>query len=164
LVGQVLYAIAPAGIEFSSITPFTVWNGETRAALPPWVQWWIIFMVASFAVGLLFVRRHASARWVVGAFVLAHIMAGMEILIFGPAALTVGLIALNHALVWTPAGAYMAKTMTKPRHADFTPYAAWRFLILGVIAFSLVFDYRDAAIYLFGERPAATMSAPSNTI
>ncbi len=142
-------AAASDQIAAAELTPFSVWNEEARAASPLWVQWWIIFMLCTFFAGLLFVRTHLAARWIVASVVVSHLASAAVLLVFGPTALTVGVIAINHVVFWTPAALYLAfrgaPTMSAP------VYGGWRYLMLAVITFSLVFDYRDAAIFLFTE-------------
>ena len=104
-------------------------------------------MLCVFFAGLLFVRQHAAARWIVAAVIISHLASAAVILTLGPAALTIGVVAINHVVFWTPAAIYLA---AKGAATNPVPvYAAWRYLMLGVIAFSLFFDYRDAAIFLF---------------
>ncbi len=131
----------------TELTPFSVWNEEARAASPLWVQRWIVFMLCTFAAGLLFVRDHSAARWIVASVVVSHMASALVLLVLGPPALTIGVIALNHAVFWTPAAAYLAIKGSPESPAPI--YGAWRYLMLAVIAFSLFFDFRDAAIFLF---------------
>lgn len=131
----------------ADLTPFSVWNEEARAASPLWVQRWIIFMLCTFFAGLFFVRTHLAARWIVASVVVSHLASAFVLLVFGPEALTVGVIAINHIVFWTPAAIYLALKGAPEQYAPV--YSAWRYLMLAVISFSLVFDFRDAAIFLF---------------
>lgn len=136
-----------AVVAAADLTPFSVWNEEARAASPLWVQRWIIFMLCTFFAGLLFVRNQVAARWIVASVVVSHLASAFVLVVFGPAALTVGIIAINHIVFWTPAAINLA--LRGAPTSDAPVYGAWRYLMLGVIAFSLVFDFRDAAIFLF---------------
>jgi len=131
----------------TDLTPFSVWNEEARAASPLWVQRWIIFMLCTFFAGLLFVRTQIAARWIVASVVVSHLASALVLLLLGPAALTVGVIAINHIVFWTPAAINLA--VRGAPTSDAPLYGAWRYLMLAVIAFSLFFDFRDAAIFLF---------------
>jgi len=43
-----------------------IWNAEGMANTPLAVKVWLIFMMTTFAIDLLFVRKQVEARWVVG--------------------------------------------------------------------------------------------------
>lgn len=128
------------------VTPFTVWNEESRSELALWAQYWIGFMFFMAATGLIFVKNHVEARWAVGAFVASHLASGGEILVLGQDQFVVGMIAINHCLFWTPAAVYLARSLKK--NGLSTPFGVWRVGMLGVFTFSLIFDYRDAIIYV----------------
>lgn len=136
-----------AVVAAADLTPFSVWNEEARAASPIWVQRWIIFMLCTFFAGLFFVRTQIAARWIVASVVVSHLASALVLLLLGPAALTVGVIAINHIVFWTPAALNLA--VRGAPTSDAPLYGAWRYLMLVVIAFSLFFDFRDAAIFLF---------------
>ncbi len=122
-----------------------VFDAQGMEATPQWVMFWIIFMVANFAAGLFFIRRHPIARWVVGSFI-----AGMLALsiseVLGIVQLS-GFIALLHLVFWSPA-LYQLLTkrpfLTKKR----TVFSIWSAVITLVILLSFVFDIRDSIIYL----------------
>jgi hypothetical protein len=122
-----------------------IFDEAGMAAAPTWVQYWVFFMLATFAAGLLFVWRQPVARWVVGGFVL-----GMVFLMAVAPALEIvplsGFIALCHIIFWSP-GLYQL-LRERPFLKDKSPFAIWSGLMTAVILFSFVFDLRDAAIYL----------------
>ena len=122
-----------------------VFDEQGWQSAPQWVQAWIGIMAMSFLAGILFVKNHVPARWVVGGFV-----AGILFSVFGFPALNLvelsGLIALVHIIFWSP-GLYKVlqeKAFTGPMSA----YSIWTGWISAVIGFSFIFDIRDAAIYL----------------
>jgi hypothetical protein len=122
-----------------------VFNADAMANTPQWVQIWLMFMAASFAVGLLFVWRHAIARWVVGGFLLGMLLSGVLTSGLGLASLS-GLIACVHLICWSPA---LYQLLTKrPFLAELSAFSIWSGVITFVIIFSFIFDVRDAAIYL----------------
>lgn len=130
----------------AEVTPFTVWTSEARSLLPQWVQYWIYFMFLMTGTGLLFVKDHVEARWSVGAFVASHLASAFEILVFGQDGFVVGMISINHCVFWTPTALYLLtrlKAMTL-----LSPFGIWMVGMLVVFSFSLIFDYRDAFIYL----------------
>lgn len=143
LAACALCLVAPSA---AAITPDTVWNSAAREALPSWVQVWIYSMFLIFGAGLAFVRKHPSAWWMVGAFAASHLGSGLERILLGPERLTVGMIAINHCIFWTPAAVcFVATTRETPLT---TPFGTWRVAVIGAAVFSLLFDYRDAAAYL----------------
>ena len=122
-----------------------VFNGDAMAHTPQWVQIWILFMVASFAVGLFFVRRHPLARWAVGGFLAGMVLSAVLTSCLGLASLS-GLIASAHVICWSPA---LYQLLTKrPFLGERSAFSIWSGVITLVIIFSFIFDVRDAAIYL----------------
>lgn len=138
-----LYA---ASVSAAAVTPFTVWNMEARHQIPLWVQWWLYWMFFISGVGLFFVYRYVPARWALGAFLTGHILGALEILSFGADHFLVGMVALNHVIVMTPAVIYLGWQFRK---YPFKPwFGIWMRIYFATFCFSLIFDYRDAAIYL----------------
>lgn len=128
------------------LSPDTIWTPEARASAPVWVQIWIGFMFVVFGAGLVLAWKHRAAWWMVGAFVGSHLASGLEILLLGPERLTVGLIAINHCVFWTPAAVAFYRRTRGTRVASV--FGLWRWLVLATAAFSLIFDYRDAVLLL----------------
>ncbi len=146
IVGPASFAVLFAASGALASTPETVWNSAARSSMPNWVQAWIYLMFIIFGAGLAFVRKHPHAWWMVGAFVASHLASGLEIILLGPERLTVGTIALNHCVFWTPATVlFVAATRNT---ALVTPFGTWRVAVVGTAVFSLVFDYRDAVAFL----------------
>lgn len=137
-------AQAATGYE-SGHTALQVWNAEGQANAPQWVQIWLMIMLASFALGLLFVWKRVEARWVVGGFITSLLVSGFVIPALGLVSLS-GLIALMHLIFWSPALYLLLKNRPFLQGRSF--YALWTGLITAVILFSFIFDIRDAAIYL----------------
>jgi hypothetical protein len=137
-----------SGAAGAQVTPHTVWTPEARSAPPVWVQLWIPFMFLVFGTGLLFVRKHPHAWWMVGTFLASHLASGIERSILGAECLTVGMIALNHSLFWTPAAVCFFLTTRIVRAPK--SFRIWRSAVLATTAISLVFDYRDARSFLRG--------------
>ena len=112
---------------------------------PQILSLWLMFMTASFAAGLLFVRRHVIARWAVGGFVLTILCVMFILPALGLPALS-GLLALIHLIFWSPALYLLLRH--RPFLAGLSPFSIWSGVMALVIAISFVFDIRDAAIYL----------------
>ncbi len=137
-------AQAATGYE-SGHTALEVWNAEGQANAPQWVQIWLMIMLASFALGLLFIWKRVEARWVVGGFITAILISRLGIPAMGIVKLS-GLVALVHLIFWSPALYLLLKNRPFLKERSF--YALWSGLITAVILFSFIFDIRDAAIYL----------------
>lgn len=145
-VGLTSTASAQATTGYDSgHTALEIWNAEGQANAPQWVQIWLMVMLASFALGLLFVWKRAEARWVVGGFITSLLVSGLVIPALGLVSLS-GLIALMHLIFWSPALYLLLKNRPFLKERSF--YAVWSGLITAVILFSFIFDIRDAAIYL----------------
>ncbi len=123
------------------------------AALSQPVQWWMNWMMLIFFVSIVFVWRHAEARWTFGTM-LATIPVAMGIFYVWR---NVHLFSLAHWLLWAPLAAYL---IHRWRYADdekyrrWSPYRVWFTLLLATICVSLAFDARD--IYLVITGPKAT--------
>lgn len=116
-------------------------------ALPPAVRLWTGWMMAVFFFAAFFVRRDASARLVLGSFILTMAAA----MLFFRATGTVKMIAAAHLLVWTPLLVYLIKSrLTGSSFKARSPMGAWLILLTATIAVSLAFDAREVAIYLRG--------------
>lgn len=137
-------AQAATGYE-SGHTALEIWDAEGQANAPQWVQIWLMIMLASFALGLLFVWKRVEARWVVGGFITAILISRLGIPAMGIVKLS-GLVALVHLIFWSPALYLLLKN--RPFMHERSLYAIWSGLITAVILFSFIFDIRDAAIYL----------------
>jgi len=115
---------------------------------PKWVQLWVLFMMLSFTIGLAFVWKHSTARWVVGGMIAGGITMSIAHRVIGLPLLS-GFIALIHIIFWTPGLVLLLSRrpfMDSTLDAKF--FKAWSLLITVVILFSFVFDFRDAFLYL----------------
>ena len=54
-----------------------VFDGEAFAAAPLGAQMWLVFLVSTFVVGLVFVRKQPIARWAVGGFIVSLVTGHM---------------------------------------------------------------------------------------
>lgn len=127
-----------------------LWNADAMSNSPPALRAWLLFMVASFALGLLFVWRHAIARWVVGGFIVSFFGSGVVARALDLDVLS-GYVALAHVICWSPGLFLLLKQrpfLTKQGVTEQGTYRLWTGLITVVILISLFFDIRDTAIYL----------------
>lgn len=136
---------ASAGAYEPGNQALQLWNDEGIANSPQWVQTWLMIMLGSFALGLLFVWKRVEARWVVGGFIAAILISRLGIPALGIVKLS-GLVALVHLIFWSPGLYLMLKN--RPFLKERSLYAIWSGLITAVILFSFIFDIRDGVIYL----------------
>jgi hypothetical protein len=150
LLGLLLYGVVSIEPAFSQ--PYEsghhalqIWDNAARANMPLWVLIWLGIMMTTFALGFLFVRRHAEARWVVGGFICMILITVATGRVFGLVPLS-GLFSLVHIICWSPA--LFVLLTRRPFLQDRSLYALWSGAITAVIIFSFIFDIPDAAIYL----------------
>jgi hypothetical protein len=124
-----------------------VFGGDGFKQTPTWVQAWVGFMLATFAVGLFFSWKHPLARWVVSGLVLSASCGGAIFAFLGLPFLG-GSIAITHLVFWTPALIFLLIKRPFFNMAEPTAFRVWSAVITGVIIFSFVFDIRDAAVYI----------------
>lgn len=122
-----------------------IWDDTAMANAPQLLNIWLMVMMASFALGLLFVWRHPIARWVVGGVLLSFLAAVFAVPALGLTPLS-GLMALIHVIFWSPALYLLLKH--RPFLAKFSAFGLWSGLVTAVILISFFFDIRDSAIYL----------------
>lgn len=122
-------------------------NAATSDAVKIWMNWMLIIFVAS----VLFVYKHISARFILGAFVLTLPIA---IFIFKQTQ-SPHLLGISHIIVWLPLAIYLIKTEVMGKVEKLkSVYGVYLILLLVTIAISLVFDIRDTALILLGYKSA----------
>ncbi|MEP0069325.1 hypothetical protein [Pyruvatibacter sp.] len=123
-----------------------VFDGDGIAATPLWLKIWFAIMLGAFATGLVFIRRQPIARWAVGGFLMPFLIAGPIFQALGLPFLG-GSIAIAHLVFWTPA--FVLLLLRRPfLDPDQTRgFKVWSAVMTGVMAFSFIFDIRDAVIY-----------------
>ena len=132
--------------EYSSgHTALDLWDEEAQGNLPQWITIWLGFMSVVFISGIIFVKNHIEARWLVGGFVAGILFSKLVIPEFGLVPLS-GLTSLVHVVFWTPALVVLVKH--RPFTKGLSTYNVWAGLATGCILFSFVFDIKDAFIYL----------------
>ena len=114
---------------------------------PLWVKIWIVVATACFAAGLLFVKRHTIARWVVGGYA-----AGFMILVFSSVFGLVqlklaGFNALIHIIFWSPS-LYLLLKYRPFISSEISAFSIWSGIITVVMLFSFVFDIPYAITFL----------------
>jgi hypothetical protein len=125
-----------------------VFDGGAFSAAPLAVQAWLIFMVSTFLVGLVFYAwRRPVARWAGGGFVFS-LLTGH--LFFASLSLPMlsGSIAIWHIVCWSPALILLLLRRPFLNQDENLWYRLWSGAMTGVILISFIFDFRDAAIYI----------------
>lgn len=122
-------------------------DAEARAALPPILKGWLMLLLGTFAASLIFVWKKVEARWAIVGLLCA--------MLAGPAAFRAlgwpmlgGAIALSHLVCWAPVLTILILKRPFARRQHGKLYRIWTAMLFAVIAISLVFDVRDAWIYL----------------
>jgi len=122
------------------------WDNAARLGLPLWLKAWLGFLAISFLASLFFVRDRPAARAVAIGFAVSHVLViGIEA--SEVTRLTTGLVSLTHAIGWTPALFVMLRE--PGRTEPMTHYGWWSRQMLFVLVAALIFDYRDAGMYLY---------------
>ena len=119
-----------------------------EAALPTWVQAWLAWLAAIAVGSVAFVRGHAGARWTAGGFAASVLLLLGVAVTMGAGAVTIGLVAMSHAMFWTPPLLYLA--FAGDEIETRSAYGLWSTLATASLGFSLFFDWRDTALYLWG--------------
>ena len=122
-----------------------IWDAEGQAKVSEWLKVWLLFMAISMLSGIFFVWKHSEARWVVGGLFLGLLMTKFIVPALSIINLS-GLVALVHVIFWSPALFVLLRN--RPFTRGFSAYAIWAGVVTAVISFSLIFDIRDATIYL----------------
>ena len=118
-------------------------NAATSPAVKIWMNWMLVIFLAS----IIFIYKHKSARFILGALVLTLPLA---LLIFEMTKSPV-LIGVAHIIVWLPLAVYLIKTEIMGKTGKLkSVYGVYLSLLLATIFISLFFDIRDSALILLG--------------
>ena len=131
--------------EASASYALEEWNMEARRSLPLTMKLWLAAMLITNLAAVFFVRKHVAARWVLGAWLFSHawiaILEGT-----GAYAVQGGLVSLGHIIVWAPALYALYRYRSEMKLPSV--YGVWASLMLFFYGVSLIFDVRDAFIWL----------------
>ena len=122
-------------------------DAEARAALPPAFKVWLMLLLGTFAVSLIFAWKKVEARWALGGLIVA-MLAGPPV--FGALGWPMlgGGIALWHLVCWTPVSVLLLLKRPFMNKQEGKPYRIWTAMLVAVIVISFFFDIRDAWIYI----------------
>lgn len=120
--------------------------GQIRS-LPIGLFAWLRVLAVLNLCSVLLIRR-TQARWVLVALLFIFATNMPIFLSFG----LVKLASIPHFLVWIPLVVYLAKQLRSGQVDVHKPFGLWCFAVMLVDLVSVVFDLRDGAQYLLGDR------------
>ena len=115
------------------------------AALPDWVQHWLVVQRFIFALCLLFVIWQREAQIYLAAILVSHALSLLEIIVLPVDYMKLDLVALNH-WVWIPV--LIVFLWSWPKVEKLSAYGMWFLIATAQLIFSLIFDLRDGVAYL----------------
>ncbi len=122
------------------------WNMDTRLSLPFWLGVWLLgILLPTFLASVFFVRNHIAARWVLGGFFCSHLWLTI-VEVTGAFVVQGGLVSLGHIIFWSP-GIYALYRYRSEIQLP-SAYGIWACMIVFVYGVSMIFDVRDAAIWV----------------
>lgn len=125
-----------------------VFDGEAFAGMPLGPQLWLVFLVSTFAVGLVvFAWKRPIARWAAGGFLVSGLSAEFIFSALGLPTLG-GSIAIMHLIGSTPALVLLLiqRPFLNPKEGRW--YRIWSGVITCAILISFVFDIQLAVTYI----------------
>ena len=132
--------------EASASYALEEWNMETRLSLPRYLQVWLLgALLPTHLASVFFVRNHMAARWVLGGFFLSHLWLTI-VEVTGAFTVHGGLVSLGHIIFWSPA--IYALYRYRPEIKFPSAYGFWACVMLFIYGVSMIFDFRDAVIWI----------------
>ena len=149
----VLLALALPSVVLGAETQYSpgykaleVFDADAMPLTPTWVKAWIFFLFCTFAAGIYFAWKHPLARWPVGGFIVS-VATGQLIFNLLNLPFLGGSIATMHILCWSPGLILLLLKRPYSNAKEPLGFRIWSCVMILVISFSFVFDFRDAAIY-----------------
>ena len=142
VLGVMAMSVSEAGASYA----LEAWNMETRLSLPIWLGVWLLgVLLPANLASVFFVRNHVAARWVLGGFFCSHLWLTI-VEVTGAFVVQGGLVSLGHIIFWSPAiyALYRYRSEIKLPSA----YGIWACVMIFVYGVSMIFDVRDAAIWI----------------
>lgn len=139
-----LSALLVAAPSFA-LTAIDPWDAAAREGLAIHIKVWLGLMLLNNLAALAFVKNYVAPRWVFGGWFVSHAtsltlaLQGFEVL--------VGHISILHILCWTPGAVVLVLRRNEIRTGS-TAYSIWASLAIMFFFVSMIFDLRDATIYL----------------
>jgi len=142
-----------------------VWDNSARLGLPPLLKAWLLLLVVAFLTAIFFVFAHLPARWVLGGFIVSHVIVYM-LSVAKNYVLRAGMVSMLHVICWSPG--LVVSLLDWDERAVGGPYQAWSYFIIAVIVIAFVFDIRDATRYVYyythGLIPQGSESDDGNSV
>lgn len=141
LIALAVLLISPAAY---AVTALEEWNAAARDALATPVKVWLGLMMLTNIAAIGFLKNHVAARWVFAGFVISHGLViamsaqGMSVL--------AGQVSLFHIIFWTPGMIMLLRRRSEIQYPK--AYGIWATLSLIFYFGSMIFDVRDASIYI----------------
>lgn len=141
LIALAVLLISPAA---HAVTALEEWNAAAREALATPVKVWLGLMMLTNIAAIGFLKNHVAARWVFAGFVISHGLViamsaqGMSVL--------AGQVSLFHIIFWTPGMIMLLRRRSEIQYPK--AYGIWATLSLIFYFGSMIFDVRDASIYI----------------
>ena len=141
LIALAVLLISPAA---HAVTALEEWNAAAREALATPVKVWLGLMMLTNIAAIGFLKNHVAARWVFAGFVISHGLViamsaqGMSVL--------AGQVSLFHIIFWTPGMLILLRYRNEIQYPK--AYGMWATLSLIFYFGSMIFDVRDASIYI----------------
>ena len=136
----------PLTMSDASPNGATLWDNQARLGLSKGMYVWLAMLVATCLSSVFFVRDHVPARWVLGGFILSHVIVFAVPPIL-KLTLRIGHVGLLHLLCWSPGGLLVIVDITASDIIDWC-YTAWGSMLMIVVLISFYFDARDGFGYL----------------
>eukprot|EP00439_Symbiodinium_sp_Y106_P087752 s1_g288.t1 len=143
VLGLTMFGLSEAGASYA----LAEWNMETRLGLPIYLGVWLLgVLLPANLASVFFVKNHVAARWVLGGFFCSHLWLTI-VEVTGAFVVQGGLVSLGHIIFWSPAiyALYHYRSEIKLPSA----YGIWACVMLVVYGVSMIFDIRDASIWLY---------------
>lgn len=123
-----------------------------EAGTSPAVQLWMNWMLAIFALSILFVWKHIQARWALGTLILTGICGYF----LWTMTKNVHLLGIVHLILWTPMAYYLWHSVlskkSRPYMREYKFFFLWAAVLFATIVISLLFDVRDIYLVLTGAK------------
>jgi hypothetical protein len=149
VLSRVKAVIFPLETPTQEILYMEEMTAAINAATSPVVQIWMNWMLAIFAISIIFVWKYKGARWVL----LALFLSIPAAYFLFQATKDPWLLGLIHFVLWIPLGIHLLVVEIKrPEVRIASIYGVWLVLLLATIVISLVFDFRDVFQVLTGSR------------
>ena len=121
------------------------WDMDARRNAPLYLKIWLGTKVVTNLCAVFFLAQHRAARWVLGALLVGHLWIGI-VEATGAFVVQGGMVSLGHIVIWAPAIIALLRHNAEIRIPS--AYGVWACAMLFFYGVSLIFDVRDATIWI----------------